>query len=194
VVAVGEIGYDDQSEAEHRVFAAHLVLAREFELPVLIHTPHRDKLRGTQRTLALLKEMKFPPELTLVDHNTEETLPSVLDSGCWAGHSIYPATKMDEDRMVVLIKKHGSERIVVNSAADWGVSDPLKVPKTAEALRQAGVSENDIETICWKNPVRFFSQSGRLDIPDIEQEARVDQRQLWEGNSVLRGQNPRVDK
>jgi uncharacterized protein len=190
VVAVGEIGYDDQTPAEDKYFAAQLELAREFDLPVLIHTPHRDKQRGTERTLALVKESKFPVERVLVDHNNELTLPLVLDSGCWAGHSIYPATKMDEARMVTLVQKYGAERILVNSAADWGVSDPLKVPKTAQAMRAAGIPEATIEAICWSNPVAFFGQSGRLDL----EAPRVDQRELWEGNSVLRGQAPRVDQ
>jgi uncharacterized protein len=190
VVAVGEIGYDDQTDAEDRIFRRQVELAREYELPILIHTPHRDKKRGTERTIALVKDMGFPPELTLIDHNNEETLPLTLESGCWAGHSIYPQTKMDEGRMVTLVKKYGSDRIIVNSAADWGVSDALKVPKTAAALGQAGVSDADIETIVWHNPVRFFAQSGRLDLEDAP---KVDQRQLWEGNSVLRGQQPRVD-
>jgi predicted metal-dependent TIM-barrel fold hydrolase len=190
VVAVGEVGYDDQTDAEDRCFRRQIELAREYALPILIHTPHRDKLRGTERTLALVKEMEFPPELTLVDHNNEETLPLTLASGCWAGHSIYPSTKMDETRMVALVKRYGPERIIVNSAADWGVSDPLKVPKTATAMREAGVSEADIELIVWKNPIRFFSQSGRLDLDDAP---KVDQRQLYQGNSVLRGQQPRID-
>jgi predicted metal-dependent TIM-barrel fold hydrolase len=190
VVAVGEIGYDDQTDAEDRIFRRQVELAREYQLPILIHTPHRDKKRGTERTIALVKDMGFPPELTLIDHNNEETLPLTLESGCWAGHSIYPQTKMDEGRMVTLVKKYGSERIIVNSAADWGVSDPLKVPKTATALSQAGVSDADIETIVWHNPVRFFAQSGRLDLEDAP---KFDQRQLWEGNSVLRGQQPRID-
>jgi uncharacterized protein len=190
VVAVGEIGYDDQTEAEDRIFRRQIELAREFTLPILIHTPHRDKLRGTERTLALVKQLKFPPELTLVDHNNEETLPLTLASGCWAGHSIYPHTKMDETRMAALVARHGPERIIINSAADWGVSDPLKVPKTAAAMRQAGISEADIERIVWQNPVRFFAQSGRLDLDDA---LKVDQRQLYEGNSVLRGQPPRID-
>ena len=193
VVAVGEIGYDDQTDAEDRCFRAQIELAREYQLPILIHTPHRDKKRGTERTLALVKELGFPPELTLVDHNNEETLPLTLASGCWAGHSIYPQTKMDEGRMVALIKRYGTERIIVNSAADWGVSDPLKVPKTAVALRQAGVSEADIEQVIWRNPVHFFAQSGRLDLAEATDAPRVDQRKLWEGNSVLRGQQPRVD-
>jgi hypothetical protein len=190
VVAIGEVGYDDQTDAEDRCFRRQIELAREYALPILIHTPHRDKVRGTERTLALIKELGFPPELTLVDHNNEETLPLTLASGCWAGHSIYPSTKMDETRMVALVKRYGPERIIVNSAADWGVSDPLKVPKTATAMRQAGVSETDIELIVWNNPVRFFAQSGRLDLDDAP---KVDQRQLFEGNSVLRGQQPRVD-
>lgn len=194
VVAVGEIGYDDQTDAEEKYFEAQVRLAREHELPVLIHTPHRDKKRGTERTLALMKRLGFPPELTLVDHNNEETLPLTLAAGCWAGHSIYPQTKMDEPRMVALVKQYGAERIIVNSAADWGVSDPLKVPKTAQALLAAGVSREDVETIVWRNPIRFFAQSGRLDLGGgVIPPARVDQRALWEGNSVLRGQTPRVD-
>lgn len=194
VVAVGEIGYDDLSPAEDRFFAEQVELARKFDLPVLVHTPHRDKKKGTERSLALLREHRFPEERVLIDHNTEETLPLVLATGCWAGHSIYPETKMDEPRMVALVKEYGAERILVNSAADWGVSDPLKVPKTASAMREAGVSDSAIQQIVWKNPVRFFSQSGRLDLQEIEESPAVDQRKLWEGNSVLRGQPPIVAK
>lgn len=192
VVAVGEIGFDDQTPAEERAFQAQLELARRASLPVLVHTPHRDKKRGAERTLALVRESTFPPALTLIDHNTEETLPLVLDAGCWAAHSIYPHTKMDEPRMVALVKRYGTERVLVNSAADWGVSDPLKVPKTAALMRESGLSEEVVETVLWRNPVSFFGQSGRLE--DVEERPRVDQAQLFEGNSVLRGQVPVVER
>jgi len=188
VVAVGEIGFDDMTAVEEKYFALQVELARTHDLPVLVHLPHRDKKKGTERTLALIKEIGFPEGKALIDHNTEQTLPLVLDTGCWAGHSIYPKTKMDEDRMVSLVKTYGKERIIVNSAADWGVSDPLKVPKTAARMREAGIAEADIETIVWHNPVAFFSQSGRLELGDIA----IDQRQLFEGSSVLRGQEPVV--
>jgi predicted metal-dependent TIM-barrel fold hydrolase len=193
VVAVGEIGYDDMTPAEDKCFAAQLELARAHDLPALIHLPHRDKKRGCERTLALVKEVGFAPERTIVDHNTEETLPLTLASGCWAGHSIYPQTKMDEPRMVALVQQYGAERILVNSAADWGVSDPLKVPKCRDAMRAAKIPDTTLETIFWKNPIAFFAQSGRLDVVEIERPLVVDQRQLHEGNSVLRGQTPRVD-
>ncbi|MCH9045084.1 MAG: TatD family hydrolase [SAR324 cluster bacterium] len=193
VVAVGEVGYDDQTDAEERIFARQMEMAMEFDLPILIHTPHRDKKRGTIRSIDLVRELNIPEERVLIDHNNEETLPLVLDSGCWAGHSIYPNTKMAEERMARLVKQFGSERIIVNSAADWGVSDPLKVPKTVSKMREMGISEADITTIVWDNPVAFFSQSGNMDLADIETRPNINQTQLYDGNSVLRGQAPIVE-
>jgi len=193
VVAVGETGYDDQTEAEEKYFRKQVELAAKFDLPVLVHTPHRDKKNGTLRTIALIRDLNFPEERVLIDHNNEETLPSILDSGCWAGHSIYPNTKMDETRMVALVKRFGAERIIINSAADWGISDPLKVPKTVDAMRQAGISDSTIQKIVWDNPVSFFSQSGRLELDNFEQRPSIDQTKSFDGNSVLRGQVPLVE-
>ena len=193
VVAVGEVGYDDQTRAEDEIFGEQIELAKKHELPLLIHTPHRDKLRGTERTIALLKAHQFPAHLALIDHNNEVTLPVVLASGCWAGHSVYPNSKMDEARMTTLVQQYGSERMIINSAADWGISDPLKVPKTVARMREAGIPEASIEQVVWHNPIAFFAQSGRLDPAEFQQDPVVDQRGLFEGNSVLRaGQTPVV--
>jgi len=190
VVAVGEIGFDDQTDAESAAFAKQLELAREFDLPVLIHTPHRDKKRGTIRSIETVRAAKFPEERVLIDHNNEETLPIVLESRCWAGHTIYPNTKMDERRMAVLVQKYGSDRIIVNSAADWGISDPLKVPKTIDAMRAAGIDDAVIQRIVWDNPVAFFAQSGRLEVADLEARPAIDRSRQFETNSVLRGERP----
>lgn len=192
VVAVGEIGYDDMSDAEERFFAEHLRLAMEHKLPALIHTPHRDKKKGTERTLSLVREVGINEEMVIIDHLNEITLPLVMETGCWRGHSIYPHTKMSEQRMVALLKQYGLEKMVVNSAADWGRSDPLKVPKTGQAMRDAGFSEADIERVLFNNPIEFFAQSGRISIENMAQ-AKIDQTQLYEDNSVLRGQTPVVE-
>ena len=42
--------------------------------------------------------------------------------------------------MVPVIKEFGVDRIVVNSAADWGISDPLMIPRLVQALLRAGVA------------------------------------------------------
>jgi predicted metal-dependent TIM-barrel fold hydrolase len=190
VAAVGEIGFDDQTQSEEKYFRKQLEMAAEYHLPVLIHTPHRDKKKGTIRSIDLIRDVGFPEERALIDHNTEETLPIVLDTGCWAGHSIYPNTKMDEQRMTKLVMEYGSERIIINSAADWGMSDPLKVPKTVAVMTERGIAASTIEKIVWENPTTFFGQSDNLDIADIGQMPSIDQTLLFEDNSVLRGQTP----
>lgn len=191
VVAIGEIGFDDQTDAEEAIFAKQLELAREFNLPVLVHTPHRDKKRGTVRSIEVVRKAGFPEERVLIDHNNEETLPLVLESRCLAGHTIYPNTKMDEQRMAAIVKKYGADRIIVNSAADWGISDPLKVVKTIAVMRQQNIPDATIEQIVWDNPVAFFSQSGRLDVADVEARPTIDRTQKFETNSVLRGEQSR---
>lgn len=183
VVAVGEVGYDAMTPAEDEAFAAQLALAAEHDLPVLVHTPHRDKLEGTKRSLAVVAESGLPPERVLIDHNNELTVGVVAESGCWMGFSIYPHTKMDEHRMVRILRDYGLERMVVNSAADWGRSDPLKVLRTAEAMSTDGYSQEEIDKVVWQNPVDFFGQSGRLELdpPDPDPGA-------FEGNVIARGE------
>jgi predicted metal-dependent TIM-barrel fold hydrolase len=185
VVAVGEIGFDAMTAAEEWALQAQLELANEYELPVLVHTPHRDKAHGTLKTIEMVVASGVKPEFVVIDHNNELTVKDVLDSGCWAGFSIYPGTKMDEHRMVRVAQEHGLDRILVNSACDWGVSDPLKVRKTADAMAEAGFSADDIDRLVWRNPVEFFAQSDRLILDDI---VDADLTATYEGSGVLRGE------
>ena len=190
VVGVGEIGLDDQTPKEEKFMAEQIELAKNHGLPVLVHTPHRDKKKGFERCIAVVKDTKFPMERVLLDHGNEETIKITRDLGCWSGFSIYPNTKMDPARMVAIVLEYGVERMIVNSAADWGVSDPMMVPRTAVKLEQAGVPRSKIEQLVWKNPIGFFAQSGRLKEKDLLQPARANLRETFDGNSVLRGQDP----
>jgi uncharacterized protein len=181
VVAVGEIGYDAMTPVEDEVFAAQLALAAEFDLPALVHTPHRDKAAGTQRTLAVVAESDLEPGRVLVDHLNEVTVGLVRDSGCWMGFSIYPETKMSPPRMVEILKQYGTERVLVNSAADWGRSDPLLTVETGRAMLAAGFSADDVDLVLWRNPVDFYGQSGRLDLTVAEPDP------TYAGSSIARG-------
>lgn len=194
VVAVGEIGYDDQTPAEDKVYRAQLALALEFDMLVQVHTPHRDKKSGTIRSMDVAVEMGVKPERVVIDHNNEETVEDVLDRGFWAAFTIYPNTKMGNERMVEVARKYGSNRIFIDSSADWGVSDPLAVPKTARLMLERGIAEKDVEAICYGNALKAFAQSGQIKEEHWLNPAPIDQRVLFEGNSVLRGQTPRVEE
>jgi predicted metal-dependent TIM-barrel fold hydrolase len=190
VVAVGEVGYDSMTPEEDEVFAAQLEMAKEAELPVLVHTPHRDKLAGTRRTLDVVRESGIAPERVLVDHLNETNVALVRDAGAWAGFSIYPDTKMDEHRMVALLQEYGTDRMIVNSAADWGRSDPLKTARTGQEMLTGGFSDDDVDQVLWRNPVAFYEQSGNLvldPVPGFSAGEPPTPGVEFEGSSVLRG-------
>ncbi|MFJ6619954.1 TatD family hydrolase [Kitasatospora sp. NPDC091335] len=184
VVAVGEIGYDSMTPEEDKAFAAQLAHALTYDLPVLVHTPHRDKGAGTRRSLDVIRESGIPAERVLIDHLNEPTARIVADSGCWMGFSVYPDTKMSVERTVSILAEYGSARILVNSAADWGRSDPLTPRRTGDAMLAAGFGESDVRTVLWQNPIDFYGQSGRLQLTDGSDPAHDD----YAGNSIKRGE------
>ncbi|MFC4553836.1 TatD family hydrolase [Georgenia faecalis] len=183
VVAVGETGFDSMTPEEEHVFVRQLELAGEHDLPVLVHTPHRDKAAGTRRTLDLIASVGVAPGRVVVDHLNETTVDLVDDAGAWMGFSVYPDTKMDEDRMVRILQRRGLDRVLVNSAADWGRSDPLKTAKTGRAMLAAGFTDDDVDRVLWRNPVEFYGQSGRLLL-----EEEVTDAGTYAGNSIQRGE------
>ncbi|MDW8806062.1 TatD family hydrolase [Streptomyces scabiei] len=181
VVAVGEIGYDSMTPAEDHALEHQLQLAADHGLPALVHTPHRDKLAGLRRTLDAVRACALPVDRVLLDHLNETTVKEARDSGAWLGFSVYPDTKMDEERMVAVLKEFGPEKVLVNSAADWGRSDPLKTRRVADALLAAGFDEDTVDLVLWRNPVAFYGLSGRLDLDVTATDP------THEGNSILRG-------
>lgn len=190
VVAIGEIGYDDMTPAEDKYFRLQLELAKEMDLLVLVHTPHRNKKAGTSRSMDVCLEHGLKPSQVIIDHNNEETVSEVLDRGFWTAFTIYPHTKMGNARMVEIVRQYGSDRIIVDSSADWGISDPLAVPKTAQLMLEQGIPRSTVRAVCYENALAAYSQSGQIKETDWLNSSPIDQRQVFKGSSVLRGQKP----
>ena len=187
VVGIGEIGYDDQSKMEEKYLIRQAEMALEADLPIQIHTPHRDKKKGTIRTMDVLVDVGVSPDKVIIDHNNEETVKEVLDRGFWAAFTIYPHTKLGNERMVDLMLEYGAEKIVVDSAADWGISDPLAVPKTAALMKERGVTIEEIEKVTYHNPLAAYGQSGQVEEADWGDHEGIDATALFEGNTLFRG-------
>jgi len=195
VVAIGEIGYDEQTPLEDKYYRLQLELAKKLDLPVMIHTPHRDKKRGTSRSMDVCDEHGLDPRKVVVDHNNEETVQETLERGYWAAFSIYPSTKMGNSRMVEILRQYGAKQIIVDSACDWGISEPLGVAKTARLALQSGIAEEQVRLACYQNALDAYGQSGQMKESDWLEPAPIDQRTVFEGNSILRGgREPRVEK
>lgn len=168
VLGLGEIGLNRNTANELTIFREQLELARVHDQLVLIHTPHlHDKLRGTQLTLELLKEIRLPPHRVWVDHVEEHTIRPVLEAGYWAGLTLYPLTKMSVSRAVDILERFPGQKILVNSAADWGPSSPFTLQDCAMAFRQRGHSEREALEIFHNRPARFLGQNPKFTIRPI---------------------------
>jgi predicted metal-dependent TIM-barrel fold hydrolase len=95
----------------------------------------------------------------LVDHVEEHTIRRVLEHGFWAGMTLYPVSKCTPERAVDMVDMYGPERLMVNSAGDWGPSKPTAVPDFILAMRRRGHPESLIRRVVYENPLEFFSQS-----------------------------------
>ena len=69
---------------------------------------------------------------------------------------------MGNERMVEIVRQYGPERIIVDSACDWGVSDPLGVPKTATLMRAARHRRRASPPGHYDNALAAYGQSGQM--------------------------------
>jgi len=161
VLGIGEIGLNKNTRNEMVVFQEHVELAVRTDQQILIHTPHlEDKYPGTRMILDVLcEDARIDRSRVLVDHVEEHTIRLVLDHGFWAGMTLYPVTKCTPDRAADMVEMFGPERIMVNSAGDWGPSKPTAVPDFIVTMRRRGHSESLIHRIVYENPLAFFRQS-----------------------------------
>ena len=158
-VALGEIGFNNITPNEERAFIRQLQIAKNRRLPVIIHLPHLDKLRGTKRIVDILTEIGMDPNLVVLDHNTEETMPVSHPTGCYCGMTVYPISKLTPERVSHIIRQFGRDRMIVNGSADWGISDPLSLVKVVAFMKNDGHPDATVQDLVFANPVKFYSQS-----------------------------------
>jgi hypothetical protein len=175
VLGIGEIGLNKNTRNEAIVFLEHLDLAVKTDEQILIHTPHLlDKYQGTRMILDMLSDdARISRERVLVDHVEEHTVRHVLDEGFWAGMTLYPVSKCTPARAANIVEMYGPERLLVNSAGDWGPSKPTAVPDFILEMRRRGHAESLIRRIVYENPLQFFGQSRGFvfNPPDVAEHA-----------------------
>jgi predicted metal-dependent TIM-barrel fold hydrolase len=110
----------------------------------------------------LLGDSKIQPHRVLVDHVEEHTIRPVLEAGFWAGMTLYPVTKCTPQRACDMIEMYGPERLLANSAGDWGPSKPTAIPDLIFEMRRRGHPESLIRKVVYENPRQFFLQSKNI--------------------------------
>lgn len=168
VLGIGEIGLNKNSRNELTVLEKHIQLAADHEQLILVHTPHlEDKLKGTRLIVdAIRNHSSIHPERVIIDHVEEHTVEVVKDAGFWAGMTLYPESKLSAQRAIDIIERFGSDKIWMNCACDWGISNPLATPTAALAMRRRGHSRDVVDKVFYENPAEFMGQSPRFVVDD----------------------------
>ena len=169
-------------------------MAKELDMVVMVHTPHRDKKTGTIRSMEIAIEHGIAPGRVIIDHNNEETVQDVLDRGFWAAFTLYPHTKMGNERMVEIARRYGSRahlhrfELRLGRVRSAGGAEDRAAHARAWHLRRTS-----------RKSLSECARGLRADRPDagkglVGAGGRSTSASLFEGNSVLRGQQPRVDE
>jgi predicted metal-dependent TIM-barrel fold hydrolase len=168
VLGIGEIGLNKNSRNELAIFEEHVALAERHDQLILVHTPHlEDKLKGTRLIMdAIEGNGHIDPGRVLIDHVEEHTVEAVLDRGFWAAMTLYPDSKCTPQRAADIFETYGAERLFMNSAGDWGPSDPLAVPKTLVELKRREHRAELLHKVAVENPLTFLSQSPKFKLDE----------------------------
>ena len=160
VVGIGEIGLDNGNEHEVRLFKAQLEMAKEYDLPVIIHTPtpREPQVVGlTDQVIKVVKESNFPLEKAVIDHTGKNTFEKRVNSGAITGLSVcYDKLTAEDAAELVINNPDKRSKIVLGSELGYGGAGHLSLVKVAWAMRMEGMSREDIESVMWDNPKKFF--------------------------------------
>lgn len=172
VCAMGEIGLEKFTPAEVSVFLRQLRLARDYALPVIMHTPHEDKEANLPRMVAILEEAiteyGLERRLLLLDDLTVDTIDCAwgLELGAYGLavspplNGVYVAHRKATPREAKeLLDRYGAAKLIFNSALGWGYGDPQAISRVLLHLKLMGVREDDLKAVVYDNPKRFFEQN-----------------------------------
>jgi len=157
VAALGAIGLAEGGELEERVLGRQLELARELRLPVVVETPWRAKERSTRRLLALVRESEIEPGRVLVAGADVRTVRAIRACGHLCALPLSGGGTRDGiEAAVRVVRTLGPEGIVLGSDAGVGGGDLLALPRAADRLAKAGLSDAVVRRVCGGNARAFL--------------------------------------
>jgi len=178
VVAIGEVGFDPRSQTcrdlkkQEELLMIQLKMAKEKNLPVIIHTPpdltqvrlevkkKYEKMDFMERSLNLVHKAGVVPEKVVLDHmDGEKWVKFALANGCYAGITVQQWRGIGPEQAALWAAEFGPERVMFNTDTSNLPSDHLGVPKAVFFLKKRKVPESAIQKIAFENPVKFYNLS-----------------------------------
>ncbi|AGN17237.1 MAG: TatD family hydrolase [Methanobrevibacter boviskoreani] len=154
IVAIGEIGLEDLTDQEIKVFIDQLKIADETNTKVIIHTPRKHKKEVLKEIKSIVLDT-IDPKLVVIDHVNKDVVNDVIDEDFTLGLTVQPQ-KMEVSEAVDILDEHGFKKFLLNSDISNKPSNPLSVPLTVRTLKKLGYPKKDIKKVSHKNAEKFF--------------------------------------
>src|SRR5512133_2352934 len=132
-------------------------VARELRRPVVAGTRWRGRERTTRRLLVVLGESELEPERVLVAGADARTVRAIRACGHLAALPLSADGRRGGiDPAVRIVRSLGAEGIVLGSDAGQTGGDLLALPRAADRLGKAGLSDAVVRRVCGENALAFL--------------------------------------
>ncbi|WP_456472310.1 TatD family hydrolase [Methanocaldococcus sp.] len=155
VICIGETGLHYLTKEEKNLLLEQLKIAKEYDKPIVIHTPEKNKEIALKRILEILEEIKIDESLVMIDHIDEETI-NLIDKDYYVGLSIQPGFKLDVKRACEIIKNNEDKKIILSSDLGSLKSDIYALPKAKLYMKKLNFDKNVIKKVVFKNAKKFY--------------------------------------
>lgn len=154
-VALGEVGLEKIDSKQEYALSSQLEIAAKLGLPVILHTPRKNKKRITERILKILSDSSLDPGRVMLDHLDKEVASEVLGFGGWLGLSVHP-TKLRPVDAADLVKQYGSLRFILDTDMGANPSYLFGIPAAMSAMADLEVDEETIRAVARDNLRAFL--------------------------------------
>ncbi|ADG13739.1 TatD-related deoxyribonuclease [Methanocaldococcus infernus ME] len=153
IVCIGETGLH-YLKGEEELLKEQLILAKEYEKPIVIHTPEKNKKEALLRILDILNEVRIDESLVLIDHINRETI-DLIDRDVYVGLSIQPAFKLSVKEACEIVRDY-DKKFILSSDLGSLKSDIYALPKAKLEMKRMNLEKRKIEESLYKNAKKFY--------------------------------------
>lgn len=156
IVALGEIGLESANAKEKEVFDFQLQIAKEFDFPVIVHTPRRNKKEITEKSIELLLKNKI--EKGVLDHIDEQNYSLAKKISLNLGLTVQIGKLTPENfYKIVNENEHEIDRFVLNTDIGRDEADLYAAYKVIKILKNKEFNKSKIDLIASKNAKKLFN-------------------------------------
>mgnify|MGYP000433417451 CR=1 FL=1 len=145
VVAIGEIGMNHASPMERDVLQAQLEVAKNYNVPAVIHTPKENRPYVVDEIINIAAKVGIAPGLLIIDHANLDIIGQINDFGAIAGLTIRQQNLTPEVLVENLeLFKNG---MLNSDYSNIMPNDPVGLLKAVDYMQSRQIDENIIKEL-----------------------------------------------